>query len=484
MPRRRAALAALLLVSGCATNPVTGRREFTLVTPAQEEQIGREGYAAVRAEYGVYEDSTLQRYVSGVGRRVARASQLPDLDWHFTVIDDPAVNAFAMPGGYIYVTRGILADLNSEAQLAGVLGHEIGHVNARHTARQITSQELAGLGLGIAGALSPSFARYGGVAQQALGLMFLKYSRAHETEADELGVQYATRAGYDAREMPATYHMLARVSERAGQRLPGFLSTHPDPGDREERTRELSRAAASGHADLAVSRSGYLDHMNGLVYGPDPRQGYFEGDRYFNPAIKLELTLPPGWTHRDSRAALVATLPGGSGGTRAAMQVSTVAAGSPTPGVYVGDLYRRGAIAGSDGGGESIGGHRAWVGRVAVTNSAGQTEWLPATWVRWTPELMLQILGETSANGDGNEARIFASARSVRDLTDPRRLEVKPDRVRVERAGSAGAFAVVVPKLGSQAVGLEETAIMNDLVADDPVAAGTPLKIVAPGRPR
>src|SRR5260221_7003786 len=179
------AAALALLLSGCAINPVSGHREFTLVSSGAEARMGREGYKAVLAEYGAYDDSTVQKYVSGVGLKLAKASQLPDLDWHFTVIDDPSVNAFAMPGGYIYITRGILAHLNSEAQLAGVLGHEIGHVTARHTAQQITKQQIAGLGVGIAGIVSPTFRQYSSAAQTALGLLFLKFSRENETQADE-----------------------------------------------------------------------------------------------------------------------------------------------------------------------------------------------------------------------------------------------------------------------------------------------------------
>ena len=158
-----------LLLAGCAINPVTKRSEISLVSPAQELEIGKQGYPAVIAEFGLYDDPALQAYVNGVGQKVARVSDLPDLEWHFTIVDDPAVNAFAMPGGYIYITRGILGYLNSEAQLAGVLGHEIGHVTHRHTASQITQQQLYGLGLGLASILSPTFQRYSGVAQQALG---------------------------------------------------------------------------------------------------------------------------------------------------------------------------------------------------------------------------------------------------------------------------------------------------------------------------
>lgn len=471
-------LAALL--TGCATNPVTGRREFSLVSAGQEEQMGREGYQAVLAEYGAYEDSTIQRFVNEMGQRIARVSHRPDLDWHFTVIDDPSVNAFAMPGGYIYVTRGILAHLNSEAQLAGVLGHEIGHVTHRHSAEQITRQQVTGLGLGVASIVSPTVARYSQLAQQALGLMFLKFSREHENEADDLGVDYATKAGYDPREIPPTYAMLKRVSERAGQRLPAFLSTHPDPGDREARTTQLSRAASAGKTGLLVRRHEYVQRLEGIVFGDDPRGGYFEGNEFYHPGLRFALTFPDGWNHQNTHRAVAAAAPQ----QRAAMQLSLADAGDLTPSAYASKLAGSGRISASLGAAESISGLSAWVGRITVPGDGGSERVLAAAFIRRAPGQLFEILGASAQPDDADFRRVLASARSFRPLTDAARLDPSPERVRVSRVAGAGTFASVVGAMGKQGLDVDDTAILNNRFAADAVAAGDLIKTVTPIRLR
>ena len=480
--RLAAALAAgalLALATACATNPATGRREFSLVTPAQESAIGAAGYPAAVAEYGVYDDPAVAAYVDSVGQRLARVSELPNIAWKFTVLDDPVVNAFAMPGGYIFITRGILAHLESEAQLAGVLGHEIGHVTARHSAKQITQQQLAGLGLGLAGAFSDAFRRYGAVANQALGLLMLKYSRDDESQADALGVRYATAAGYDPREMPATYAMLKRVGESGGQSLPAFLSTHPDPGDREQRTTALAAQAAAGKTGLSVRQRGYLEHLRGLVYGDDPRQGYVEDGRYVAPQLGLELAFPSGWKVQCSHAAAQGQDPQG----QAALQASLAAnAGAASPGEFVAALTRDGRIAASEGGGETPGGWPAWVGRIVVPAQGGGAATLVAAFVRVAPGQLLQLLGQSAAPGDANERAIFSAIRSLRPL-EPARAHPEPMRVKLVASGREGAFSAVLPGLGGTAVGVTEASIMNGLAADDEVVhTGQLLKLVEPGR--
>jgi predicted Zn-dependent protease len=471
--------ACALLGAGCATNPVSGRREFSLVSTAQEDQIGREGFPAVVAEYGLYDDARLQAYVDSVGQKLARVSHLPNLTWHFTLVDDDAVNAFAMPGGYIYVTRGILAHLNSEAQLAGVLGHEIGHVTARHTARSITKQQIAGLGLGLASMFSQGFQRYSDAAQSALGLLFLKYSRDDETQADELGVQYATAAGYDPREIPATYAMLKRVSERAGQRLPGYLSTHPDPGDREERTRALASQAAAGKRGLLVRGREYLKQQDGLVFGRDPREGYFVNEHYYHPQLAFQMTFPAGWKTQDTHSAVMAQAPD----ARAQMQMTLAPKSALSPSAFVADLVSSGRVVSARGGPETVGGYAAWVGRLLLPADAqGQQAILLAAFVRTSPDRMFQVLGQSASPDDADAAAILSCARSFRPLTDPARLAAQPDRVKVVTVAKAGDFENVVKSQGTQAADLETTAILNNAFPDQPVQAGELLKVVVPGR--
>jgi predicted Zn-dependent protease len=470
-----ATLAVLAALAGCATNPVTGKREVSLVGSGQEAQMGAEGYKAVVAEYGLYDDADLEAVVQRVGARVAASSHQPNQKWTFTLVDDPAVNAFAMPGGYVYITRGMMAHLQSEAQLAGVLGHEIGHVTARHSAQRITQSQLASLGLGVASIFSSGFRRYGGLAEQALGLMFLKYGRDDENEADELGVNYATKAGFDPREIPGTYATLRRVSERSGQRLPTFLSTHPDPGDRQRRTAELAQKVAAGRTGLVVNERSYLQRLDGVVYGRDPKNGYFEGTRYYHPSLRFQMGFPSGWRTQDTRSAVLAAEPN----QRGVMQLTLTPKTTLSPTAYVAQLERDGQISGARGRGETISGYPAWVGQVGIRNQDGSQAVLAAAWIRRSADQMFQVLGRGQQAGDRYEAEVLASARSYRDLTDPARLEVRPRLVDVMPAPRGGEFDDVVQALGRPSIPLEEEAILNQLDSTkESVPAGTLIKLV------
>lgn len=300
-----AVLVAAALVA-CATNPVTGRREFTLMSPAQEVAIGRQLDAEVRREMGVYQDAALQQYVDSIGQRLAKVSHRPDLEWRFAIVDQPAVNAFALPGGYIYLTRGILPFLGDEAELAGVLGHEIGHVTARHAAQQYTKATTGGLGLAVLGILVPETRPFQQVAETALGVLFLKYSREDELEADKLGAQYAERGGWNPEGVAGMLATLARLDEASGQRrgVPNWLSTHPAPAERVERLRPVV-AGRGGQAD----REALLRRIDGLVYGDSPDQGVVRGHAFLHAALRFALEFPRGWEITNAPAQVTAKAP-------------------------------------------------------------------------------------------------------------------------------------------------------------------------------
>jgi predicted Zn-dependent protease len=305
------AAAVMVLLGACSLNPATGQRQLALIGEQQEIALGQQAAQSALAQFGRYDDAELQAYVAGVGQRLAAASERPNLPWSFTVVDDPVVNAFALPGGPIFVTRGILAHFGSEAELASVLGHEIGHVTARHSVEQMSTAQLANLGLGVAMIASESLRPYAGLAAQGLQLMFLKFSRDDESQSDELGLRYVTRTGYDPNEMPKMFATLDRISAAHGEggRIPAWASTHPNPDLRADRTVERIAALPSDQQTGTVERNGYLRHIDGIVFGDDPRQGYFIGSRFYHPELKLRLDFPDGWKAVNTRQYVAAMSP-------------------------------------------------------------------------------------------------------------------------------------------------------------------------------
>ena len=272
-------IALAVLVAACATNPVTGKRQMSLLSEAEEQAIGQQQDAEIRREMGVYDDQALQRYVSEIGQDLARASHRPNLPWTFTIVDSPAINAFALPGGYIYLTRGILAYLDDEAELAGVLGHEIGHVTARHAAQAYTRQAQANLGLTILSIFVPSTAPFADLGATGLSVLFLKNGREAEIEADRLGVEYGSGAGYDPAGVPRFLATLARVDALSERGIPNWLSSHPNPGSRVTRAEPVAGKFVSADSKK-INRDQYLERIRGLVFGDNPKDGIVRGNEF------------------------------------------------------------------------------------------------------------------------------------------------------------------------------------------------------------
>jgi predicted Zn-dependent protease len=279
--------------SSCSVNPVTGKKELNLISETQEIALGKETDVEIRQQYGVYADPEVNAYVQTIGQGLAVNTHRPQLSYQFAVLDTPVVNAFAVPGGYIYVTRGILALMGSEAELAVVLGHELGHVNARHSVHRMSEMLLVQVGLAVGSALSETFAQVAGLAGVGVQLLFLKYSRDDERQADALGVEYARKGVYNPGEMVAFFGSLEKMGDLSGgHALPGFLSTHPLTSERIEKVKQM---LVAGDQALEVKERPYLRRVDGLVYGEDPRQGYVEGGRFYHPEMAFSFAIPNGW---------------------------------------------------------------------------------------------------------------------------------------------------------------------------------------------
>ena len=281
-----------------------------LVTEDQEIAMGRQADSAVIATIGLYQDAAWQSYIQQFGARLAATTERPNLPWTFRVVDDPAVNAFAIPGGFVYVTRGLLTHLTSEAELASVVGHEIGHVTARHTAAEMSKQQMIGLGLAVGSMASAQVAKYASTANQALGILYLKFSRDDESQADQLGLRYMRRANFDPRQMPEVFRMLDRLTTaEGGSRLPAWLETHPSPANRIAAINSQIAALPQDFSGTSINRDSYERLLEGLVFGINPRQGYFTGSQFSHPDLRFRVTFPDGWTTNNAAQAVIAVSP-------------------------------------------------------------------------------------------------------------------------------------------------------------------------------
>ncbi|HKQ71376.1 MAG TPA: M48 family metallopeptidase [Polyangiaceae bacterium] len=288
-------------------NPVTGKPELSLVSKADEIALGKRAEAEVLETVGPYDDPKLEAYVARMGLGIAKITERPDLPWSFHVLDDPAVNAFALPGGPVFVTRGILAHLTSEAELAAVLGHECGHIAAKHSVAQMSRDQLAGLGIGLGSVLIPDMARFQGLVGAGVQLLFLQYSRSAEEEADDLGFRYALTNGWDARDMKDLFVMLSGVGRQDGARVPQWLSTHPNPENRLERIEErLSQLESIDWASKRQGRDSYLQAIDGVVFGHDDREGYMRANTFIHPGLGFRIAFPPGFAVQNQRNLVVA----------------------------------------------------------------------------------------------------------------------------------------------------------------------------------
>ncbi len=452
------AVLALSLLCACGTavvNPVSGETEMSAMSEEQEVAEGAKAHQQVLKEYSVYANQPVQDYVNALGQRLAAQSHRTNLQWHFTVLDSPEINAFALPGGYVYVTRGIMAYLDNEADLAGVMGHEIGHVTARHGAQRATSQQHAGLGVfaaNILGAVLESQGLGGAgqlanqVSQTVAAGYIASYGRDQELQADGLGAEYLARNHYDPQNMVEVITVLknqeryaADQAKAEGKPAPtgaGWLASHPSNDQRLQQIKE--RAAQYGKSTQYVNdgHERYLKVIGGMAYGESADQGLVRGRNFYHGALGIALTAPAGWHIQNSAEQLAVVNPAGD----AALLLKPV---PPTAGKTHAEVIKNG-FKPSQGKTEAttINGLQATRFSGARQDAQGKTQSLEFTLVSGpdSKTYVLQQSAKDAATLQANRAGLREAETSFRALSAQDKAAAKPWAIKLV-AYPKGGFA-------------------------------------------
>jgi predicted Zn-dependent protease len=474
-----ALLCATLALAACATNPVTGQQEISLMSAEREIALGRQGAAEVEREIGLVRDPKLEAYVGAIGQRLARASPRRDVAYRFAVADMPEPNAFALPGGYVYVSRGLVALANSEDELANVIGHEIGHVAARHAAQR----ETRSLGVGILSALGAIAAGLAGGAEAAqmasqLGQvagagLIASYGRDQERQADVVGQGLAAESGWDPAAMTGFLVALERESAlRPGPtRRPSFLDSHPSTSERIAATRARAAELPRGPTDsVARGRGDYLRRIEGLLVGPDPNEGVFEGQRFLHPGLGIALELPRGWQTQNQKTAVAALAPG-----RDAMEVLEMQGRSGDPRAAARAWAQANPVQVVDSESTRIGGFPAFRALAQARSQSGATA-LDVTWIAH-PKGMFRITAMSSPARYPAYANTFErTAESFRQLRADEREGIHALRLRIA-SGRAGESLAALSRRSGNRWSVAETAVANGLPPDARLASGQLVKL-------
>lgn len=437
------AIAATLLLATCAKNPVTGKKDFVLMSEQQEIKMGQEADGEVKKEYGSYDRASLQQFVSELGQRLAAQSHRSNLKYQFTVVDSQEINAFALPGGYIYVTRGILAYLNSEAEVAGVLGHEIGHVTARHGVKQQSMAQAANFGVLIGAILVPGLRNESAMGMmQNLSVAWIRgYGREDELEADRLGAEYLARAGYDPQAMIKVVTVLknqelfdaelAKQEGREPRKYHGTFETHPDNDTRLKQVIDAAKQYSAG-ATRGENRDGFLRLMHAVNFGDSPQQGVTRGTRFFHEGLGLALKFPDGWRVQNSADRVAAINPAQD----AIIEMHALPADQKSSPVdTVKSLLKLDQVSSVSS---------LQVNGLPATLLTGVKKDVPIRAAHITlngAPYLLMGYGKSKPIFDSNLSSIDAVIRSFHAISDAERVEAKPYAIRTITAPSGTTFA-------------------------------------------
>lgn len=481
---------ATFLVAGCSIqkNPVTGTTRAFGYSWSQEVQIGQEVDPEIVAQFGLYDDEELSDYVVEIGelmlaqshlRRPETERQFRETEFTFRVLDSPVINAFALPGGYIYFTRGMMAHLSNEAQFAVVMGHEIGHVAARHASQRALRQTLgqvaviggAVLGQEIFGLPGQTLLDLSSTAAQ---LIFLSYSRDNERESDDLGVEYAAMNEYVASEGAALFTSLKRISEKYGQSIPNFVSTHPDPGEREQTIpRVAERWKELGYEQTVKNEDRYMEIVDGLVFGDDPRQGFEENGHFYHPGLAFQYEIPAEWQLINQPSQVVLLSP-----SEDAVSIFRIDSDSSTPQQSVRSITTQDGIElVEEGAAVSSGEWEAYMAKANATLEDGTPLTLHIYAVSYDNNIYRFLNYTVRDSYDNFESDFVNITESFDRLTDPDILNIQPVRLRTFRAKRSGSFESFLPEQLPMGIDALDVAIINQVEPDDQIEQGRWLKM-------
>lgn len=464
----------LLVTDGCAINPVTGKKQVVLMSEAQEIGMGQQSDPEITAFFGVYEDPELQQFITEKGLEMAAVSHRPKLDYHFKVVDSPIINAFAVPGGYVYFTRGIMAHFNNEAEFAGVLGHEIGHVTARHSVIQQRNQIIGQLGMIAGMVFIPELADFAEPLSQGMQIALLSFGRDAERQSDELGVEYSSRIGYDAAEMAGFFNTLERQGAKQGaSEIPEFLSTHPSPGERNITVAKLAEEWKK-KLDLtnpSVNRDAYLKRIDGIVLGEDPRQGFLESNVFYHPVLKIQFTTPQDWNFQNTPQQVQMAPKAGD-----ALMSLTLAGGGSMEEISqkILEQYQLELV---DSKKETINGLPAFLMVADQKQEQGTIRVLSAL-IEFGGNTY-SILGVSELSKfEQYQPAFLSTVRNFKELKDAEKLNRKPDVVRIQTVPQRMSLEAALTNFKMPKDRFEELAILNGMLLSDQLEKGTLIKVI------
>ncbi|MEX2565442.1 MAG: M48 family metalloprotease [Cyclobacteriaceae bacterium] len=458
----------------CARNPVTGKKQLVLMSEKQEISMGQQADPEILAFFGQYDDPELQAFITEKGNEMAAVSHRSKLDYEFKIVDSPVINAFAVPGGFVYFTRGIMAHFNNEAEFAGVLGHEIGHVTARHSVIQQRNSMLGQLGLIAGVVLVPELSEFMEPLSQGMQLAMLSFGRDAERQSDELGVEYSSRIGYDAVEMAGFFETLERQQQKGeNSPVPEFLSTHPSPAERNT-TVALLAEKWKEKLDLTspkVNRESYLKEIDGLTYGEDPKQGFVENNIFYHPVLKFEFPIPTDWNHQNTPQQVQMAPKSGD-----AVMMLTLAKGNSLKevGNQLLEQNQLDLITSSE---ETNHGLKA-LSLVAEQKQENATIRLQAYLIQFG-ENIYQIMGIADiSNFENYQPAFLATMRNFKELKQSEKLNREAEKVRIKTLSKTMTLQQALKSHKIPDDRLEELAILNGMDLNESLKAGTMIKVV------